>query len=358
MTKKINNTIIAAVIVSLFVTGVNCKNSLTPPVDETRPGSRDYIWTVDTLKPPLGDIINMYGLWGSSENDVWAVGHGDVSYNTVWHYDGKSWNNYGNRLSSNHFSVFGFAQNNVWMVDAPNGEEIWFYNGVQWELFGSYPITGQSLALQSVWGDGPNNVYATGFTTTLDNQSHVVVLHYDGKGWKYCDIPTFSNVSVNSIRRDAQTGKYYLGGTQYGLNGDIYKVLEYDGQRQITEIYSGPVGSRNIDLINGHIYFSGGQQIWIYINNRFELWNDLSPSNIKIGAIWGRNEKDIFAQGNDGTEYGIAHFNGTDWKMLYSPNSPTHTYVNNLAVFDSTIFILMNDVSHTWIVRGKLKPQN
>ncbi len=43
-------------------------NPVTPPVDEA--GSRDYIWTVDTINYPN----SITRIWGSSPSDVWAVG--------------------------------------------------------------------------------------------------------------------------------------------------------------------------------------------------------------------------------------------------------------------------------------------
>jgi hypothetical protein len=245
------------------------------------------------------------------------------------------------------------------MTDAPNGDQIWHYDGVAWKLFGTYTVPGQILLdFGNVWGDAPNNIYAVGSYQASENESFMKIIHYDGNDWKYCNIPSFSDVSITRIRRDSQMGKYYLSGEYFGVEEDLYKAYEFDGQSKMTEIYSGPVTSGgSVCLINGKVYFSGGKRITRYINNHFETANDLSSTNINIGFIEGRSEKDIFAQAVEGSKFGIAHYNGTDWKMLYSYDSPTPIYTNNMAVFDSSVFFLMNDLSHTWIVKGRLKPQ-
>lgn len=295
-------------------------------------------------------------MWGSSDKNIWVVGHGDVSYNCIWHYDGVKWQRDSVRLSSNHQSVYGFGPNDVWIVDAPNGERIWHYNGSQWSLFGNYKKPTQSIFyLGNVWGDAANNVYAVGSEiSTSDNMNHAVIMNYDKTNWKYLVISDV-DVALLSIRRENQSTKYYLVGAYFGATESLYEVYEFDEQQQLKEIYSNPSQIRNVNLINGKIYFSGGKQIWKYRNNQFEVWKDFSSTDFHIGTLWGKSESDIFAQGFEGNTYGIVHFNGSDWKMLYPLNGPKQYFLSSMAVFDSTVFALVGDNTTNMIVRGKLQ---
>ena len=50
----------------------NCDS--TEPVDDLKPGRRDYVWTVDTI--PVADAV-MKDMWGSSPTDIWICGDAD-----------------------------------------------------------------------------------------------------------------------------------------------------------------------------------------------------------------------------------------------------------------------------------------
>ncbi|HEY0194422.1 MAG TPA: hypothetical protein VGC42_25090 [Kofleriaceae bacterium] len=41
------------------------------------------------MTTPRSGIV--FGMWGASANDVWAVGKGDDGHGIVWHYDGTQW---------------------------------------------------------------------------------------------------------------------------------------------------------------------------------------------------------------------------------------------------------------------------
>jgi hypothetical protein len=72
----------------LLLTVFSCKENPTAPlIDDLQPGSRDYIWTVDTLYAE--DYFSIAAMWGSSANDIWAVAVGTSSKDCLWHYDTK-----------------------------------------------------------------------------------------------------------------------------------------------------------------------------------------------------------------------------------------------------------------------------
>jgi hypothetical protein len=78
----------------------------------------------------LDDLGGVYRLWASSENDVWFVGY----KGRIIHYDGSSFTNM-EKLTD--------------------------------------------IELTDVWGTGPDNVWACGYTQTVGT----IILHYDGSSW-------------------------------------------------------------------------------------------------------------------------------------------------------------------------------
>lgn len=54
---------------------------------EDKPGRRDYIWSVDTIK--VYSRVN--DMWGSAPDDIWAINDGSPASNRICHFDGYNW---------------------------------------------------------------------------------------------------------------------------------------------------------------------------------------------------------------------------------------------------------------------------
>ena len=116
--------------VRLFLTSIaalaflllSCREAaIEPQVPPKNP--RDYTWTMDTLVVP-GQLQNMIlSIWGSSANDVYAVGRNSGNQETIFHFDGKSWGQlYPLRdlhINQSRFfeldAIIGFSPNDIWI---------------------------------------------------------------------------------------------------------------------------------------------------------------------------------------------------------------------------------------------------
>ncbi|MCF8259827.1 MAG: hypothetical protein K9J12_03575, partial [Melioribacteraceae bacterium] len=57
--------------------------------DNTKPGRRDYEWTLDTLYSPNNWLSS---IWGASPNSVWLAGAGGITnYDRLWYFNGETW---------------------------------------------------------------------------------------------------------------------------------------------------------------------------------------------------------------------------------------------------------------------------
>jgi hypothetical protein len=62
-------------------------------------------------------VSSLSGVWGSGENDVWAVGSGGA----IFHYNGLAWSFIDPPVSTDEpelFGVWGSGPNDVWAVGA------------------------------------------------------------------------------------------------------------------------------------------------------------------------------------------------------------------------------------------------
>lgn len=105
----------------------------------------------------------LYGVWGSSASDVFAVGGNAGGPGIIRHFDGTSWTSMTSNASESLRSVSGTSSTNVIAVGA-SGTVI-RYDGTKWKALKSET----KEELSSVWSFGPNDSAAvsSGFAKYL-----------------------------------------------------------------------------------------------------------------------------------------------------------------------------------------------
>ena len=147
--------------------------------------------------------------WGSSESDVYGVGPG-----WIMHFDGSVWEE---ELEVDYYAngIWGSSADNIFAVGGSQstGSIILHYDGSGWEEMLS-PV---DYALSDVWGISGSDVYAVG-----GDQNNGTVIHYDGSGWT--EVYSSSGLAtgyLNSVWGSSGTDIYVAG--TYGM------LLHYDG---------------------------------------------------------------------------------------------------------------------------------
>ncbi|MBX7193367.1 MAG: hypothetical protein K1X94_15035 [Sandaracinaceae bacterium] len=122
-----------------------------------------------------GTTENLWGVWGASETDVWAVGGSgfEGSVATVIHWDGASWTPAALPTLERpnvfaFFKVWGSSADDVWVVGQRGA--VVHYDGSAW----TEELVGASDDLIAVWGTGPDHVVMVG------GRSNAIVVTWDG----------------------------------------------------------------------------------------------------------------------------------------------------------------------------------
>ena len=318
-----------AVLALLFLT-ISC-NTTEPPAEEgPKPGRRDYIWSTDTLRGELGDLVALLSIWGSSPSDIWAVGTSPTSRTAIWHYDGTRWRPDSVVRNVQPFSVFGFQQNDVWLANL-NGT-FWHFDGADWSLFSTHTIGGfPRVQFINIWGETPNNIYSVGAASSSDGSIYKgIVMHFDGLSWTPRAIPDM-RVAFVWIRKGIREGDaFYMTAIRNESFGDTTKLFEFAGQN-MNLIYQTSTEVATVNEVAGRIYLAIGKKVFKYQGGQLQLWKDFSNTAYR-GRLWGRGETDFFSVAEDGLD----HFNGTDIVTIY----PTNMTILDLAVFTSDVFVL------------------
>ena len=189
------------ILFSLPIIQMGC-NTTEPPEDEILAGRRDYEWTVDTLITNEG--LSILRMWGSSPIDVWAVGSSSSAATSIWHYNGYKWSYDPSSTMFNMWGIYGFSQNDVWAANSESS--IWNYDGTSWKLYGKYNLPDYDFtSISDFYGNSKNDIYGIGTAWSLNGQYKAIIIHYNGSGWKFIDIPEI-RIGFSDLKIDKQNG--------------------------------------------------------------------------------------------------------------------------------------------------------
>ena len=315
-----------------------------PP--ELEPGPRNYEWTVDTLHSPPGGFI--YDIWGSSPDDVWAVAGGGI--NNLWHFDGKEWSDWAERVGPSFYSIFGFSQDNVWM--GGNDGKLYHFDGTKWSLSFRYEVEGMRGAeIWSIWGNSDSDIYAAGtIYMTQEVMPQGFILYYNGKSWRELLV---SEYGVQFQRVRIEKGNPIVLGTKFIEDNETSRSIIYTYKNNdLHEKYSDFNNNvLSMNYVGNDMYYIINRSIYVHDNNPHnEIYSVQNPN---FGhQLYGRHQKDIFFRMNNG----LAHYNGEGIQYMFNVTPPLLTVYFNAMLFEKEVFFIVLDFEEgiNYIYHGKL----
>jgi hypothetical protein len=230
-------------------------------------------WSRATAGTPITDFTGnktVYAIWGSANNDVWAVGRkinqGLLSA-FLMHFDGARWADATpvnvQALSSVLYNIYGTSKSDIWV----GGDEyVLHYDGTAWN---SYKVA-DSIIVRSITSNG-RNIYASVYSPWGKNIGLIYLL------------------SINTFRPIDSTTDADLkfAGGLWAKSSKLYSLVN---------------GITNTTILDsaGKIDTSGWSRVFT------------TPTSFTERII--QSEKNIFAVGQWNLIY---HYNGTDWQQLF-----------------------------------------
>ena len=320
----------------------------TEPVDDLKPGRRDYTWTVDTL---TGLNNPRFRMWGSSPTDIWATTSSSWE-NSISRFNGTHWQSFGIADLTNANAIWGYSGSKIFF-GADRGR-IWKFDGTTWNIFAELTKEGHSdIVFNDIWGLSENDFFVFGAYPDQYGFNNSVIAHYLNSNWKMLNTTGLYGI-VTDLYKNVADNKIYLivnGGTNFTDSTKVYELIQGGYQFLYGNVWTKGVQA-DISLINNEVIFVLGNQIARRINNQFQTILNVSNSNF-YQRIWGRNTKDIFLLMTDG----LAHYNGTDMEYLFYFNRTPSTQIYGAALFEKDVFFLVDEAPSglSLVYRGRLE---
>ena len=249
-------------------------------------------WRVQTEAPSGNAFIS---IWGSGTGHVYASGPNAGSMTL---FDGTTWSAIPSSVPNGTQGIFGLSDNNVYAAGGNFAglAYVLHYDGTQWSQMAGVP---QDQFITGVWASSPNNVYAT----RIDGS----VLHYDGSSWTAT--PVLPGIRLEYIFGTSATDIYAVGhvypaGTNY--------ITHFNGTSWSTTVSTNlnlgkPWASSPADV---WVPASGG----VILHYDGSSWSQVAtPATNDLLAVWGTSPTELIAVGDGGA---AVHFDGYAWTAL------------------------------------------
>lgn len=218
---------------------------------------------------PMGNALNR--TWGSSANDVWAVG----AAGTIRHWNGRIWEPPSPPITSeNLLALWGSGPNAIWAAGT-NGI-IAHYNGFAWQIQPSHVTT----YFSDVWGSGPDDVWAVGGEGT--------VLRREGLTWKPMTLPVLppdagkpTEESFAAISGNGPDNVWIAGTYTLKAKGYVTSLLHFDHGTWIREP-SPPVPPEVMQTRPGSLWVSPAGDVWLAHAHHVPLGPNMNEFRLSI----------------------------------------------------------------------------
>jgi hypothetical protein len=259
-------------------------------------------------------------LWGSSSEDVWAVGCESI-VDPYWvdglilHWNGIAWDEMPSTSGGILYGVWGSRSDDVWAVG--DWGAIVHWDGRAWSAPAApaAPAGPPYLLLYTVWGGGPEDVWAFG-----DDEMGLGALHWNGQTWARTEL-------LDAAALGASPSQWATcPGGECEDPGTIPRAVWGSGSDDIW------VGA---STANDDIRAGGGPSFFVHWDGHaWSLDSTLDAgiaASMRLAAMWGNGPKDVWAVGEvavdpqteeAGDQLGVAvHWDGARWSAVTSLSS-------------------------------------
>lgn len=308
---------------------------------------------------------DLFDVWGTSGNNVYAVGAGfDATGNEqplIYHYDGVQWVEASppvpdGMTQATLSGIWGLSPTSIYAVGASLSGDwqarplVYHYNGTAWISTSlSIPADWQDGYLSAgVWGSSASDIYAVGHGINASGKITPLLVHYDGANWTQINVPLPAGGDLGQWSRvwGSSANDVYVAGTVWDIAGVSSPLLyHFDGTTWNDNSPALPVGWTNGSLSGGwasslNSAYAVGSAGSVAGGNRMPLlyqyggtgWTEASlslPAGSSAGSlssIWGADQNGLYAVGSakTGSTWGplLYHNDGTGW-VEDSPPAPS-----------------------------------
>jgi hypothetical protein len=260
--------------------------------------------SVTASPPPVPTKNGLQAIWGSADDDVWAVGDAG----TIVHFDGHAWRSVASGVTEDLTSVYGTGIDDVWV--SGDAGSVLHWDGTAWKVASNSPDT----IFLGVWASAANDVWAVGVDLAALPAlgGSALVHHWNGTVWADSDVP--GSDTLWKVWGSGPNDVWLVGTSDKGV-GLIYRG---DGTNFDPLVFTGA-------SVHG-IWGSGPDDVWVApLTGSIQHWTGsefIAAPALAADEAWhgisGSGPDDVWAVGNKGV---IGHYVSGHWAVSPAPTT-------------------------------------
>ncbi|WP_164012480.1 hypothetical protein [Pyxidicoccus trucidator] len=309
----VDSTRFTVKVLPLFPKPPVCNDSVEAEAPLTAKGERQW------KRVPSNTCYELFGVWGSSATDVWAVGAGG----TLIHWDGKEWTPFSSPTNRDLRAVSGTGPTDVIAVGGKVGDAlptIIHWDGKVWSPAKWSPdaredgpewghTRGTPRVLLGVHAIAPGQAIAVGHGSRVELNGTEWRAYGFYMGQPHNFIGGFGTYASWGVGPEGSIWRQFRGGFEREgyYRGEVSRASNLFGAWVATEEDVWAVGEVPV-LADGQASLAG-----IIARRNAQGWtSEQSTGWPRFRAVWGATAGDIWAVGLSG----LAHWDGTAWTPL------------------------------------------
>jgi hypothetical protein len=244
-----------------------------------------------TTSPCAADCTTTLGggIWGVAQDDLWAVLDGG----RIRHFDGETWTPVPSGTTAHLKALWGSSANDIWAVGV---EVIVHWDGETWTPVELPPIADfdtSTVWFNNIWGSSKNDVYVAGDYGNL--------LHYNGTEWHLIDLGT--DAHIEGVYGSSKSNVWIVGdeSTMFHFNGTAWTRIHPGTAAHYRDVWASDPGNLWIVGDAGEIGYYDGNG-WTFslgatLTYHYNLWGT-SADDMWIAVISVASSKKLLHLGN------------------------------------------------------------
>ncbi len=229
---------------------------------------------------------NIYGLWGTSTSNIYAVG----AQGSLWHWDGGGWTQQATVAKADWRGVFGVSAQSIFAVGLAGTAAV--FDGLSWKVA---PVAGNQNLTGVFAAQGTKGVVA--FASSQSG-----IYQYDAtNGWQKNGL--YSNYLA--IHGADATHMWAVGMTG--------ALAFWDGNSWQNQTSGTSIALRDVWAASPNLVYAVGEK-GIILKYDGKTWKPMNSGvQSTLSSVWGNGADDVWAVGARGV---VLHYNGKSWQKV------------------------------------------
>ena len=236
---------------------------------------------------------NVYGLWGTSAQDIYAVG----AQGAMFHWDGGGWTQQATLAKNDWRGIYGVNAQNIFAVGLGGNAAV--FDGLTWKVvpvMGNQNLTGVFAAQGAVT---PGN--SGGVVAFASSQSGIYQYNATS-GWLQT-----GNLFSNFLAIHGSDAAHMWA---VGMTGAL---AAWDGTSWKSQTSGTSIALRDVWAASSTLVYAVGEK-GIILKYDGKAWKPMSSGvTTTLSSVWGNAGDDVWAVGARGV---VLHYNGKTWAKL------------------------------------------